>query len=254
MSRSSHYVCLYTAVIPSRQKPVAQHILVNSSLSLFAQLCFYYRIIVTSLFFCVFRCQKMITVSRIEHLTASVIWYVNYVYILLVAVYELGFYRDRFIKRNLLRPTYITYDGLPNFMSHRDKMDSEWELYRSVMPYLFVIMPISYLVLEFVVRHRAEKRYVLTAFSLAAIWFLVWTNGLIIFLVITTFFWGLAKLGSKPLIWISAFALTTISNWYAEVFMQFVSTELSRHNRYFVEFLGKVPKVLDYSDKPYLEL
>ena len=182
----------------------------------------------------------MITVSRIEHLTASVIWYVNYVYILLVAVYELGFYRERFIKRNLLRPTYLTYDGLPGFMSHRDAMDSEWELYRSVMPYLFVLMPISYLGVEFLFRNRAEKRYILTAFSLAVIWFLVWTNGLIIFLVITAIFWGLAKLGSKAIIWICAFALTTISNWYAEIFMQFVSEELSRHNRYFVEFVGKV--------------
>ena len=63
--------------------------------------------------------------------------------------------------------------------------------------------------------------------------------GLLILLFITFYFWSLSKFNSKALIWISAFGLTTVSNWNANLFMQFLSDDLSRYQKYFVEFMGK---------------
>ena len=43
--------------------------------------------------------------------------------------------------------------------------------------------------------------------------------GLVIILVITAFYYLLGRIGSKTMIWISAFILTTISNSYANLYM-----------------------------------
>lgn len=176
----------------------------------------------------------MLTVSRAEYYIASAVWYVNYGYILLVAMYELTFYKERFVKRNLMRPS----DYLSGY--HRDTMDNEWELYRSIAAYLFVLMPLSYLAVEYVTQKLTYQRHLLVSFSLAVAWYLLSVNGLMILLLITTYFWFLGRMGNKPVIWVSAFALTTVSNWGAHLFMQFVSEDMGRYNRYFVEFIGKI--------------
>ena len=174
----------------------------------------------------------MLTVSRSEYYIASVVWYLHYGYILLVAIYELSFYKERFVKRNLMRPSYV--EGY-----HRDTMDNEWELYRSIAPYLFLLMPVSYLAVDHMTRKVAYQRHLLAGFSLAVVGYLLSFNGLLILLLITAYFWFLGTLNSKLVIWVSAFGLTTVSNWYAHLFMQFVADDMGRYNRYFVEFIGK---------------
>ena len=64
--------------------------------------------------------------------------------------------------------------------------------------------------------------------------------GLVIILLITAFYYLLGRIGSKTMIWISAFILTTISNSYANLYMDFVSDEISRHQKYFIEFSGMI--------------
>jgi len=172
----------------------------------------------------------MLTVSRSEYYIASVVWYLHYGYILLVAIYELSFYKERFVKRNLMRPSYV--EGY-----HRDTMDNEWELYRSIAPYLFLLMPVSYLAVDYMTRKVAYQRHLLVGFSLAVVGYLLSFNGLLILLLITAYFWFLGTLNSKLVIWVSAFGLTTVSNWYAHLFMQFVADDMGRYNRYFVEFI-----------------
>jgi len=90
----------------------------------------------------------MIVVNRIENAVSSIVWYVNYVYILIVAIYELTFFRERLIKRNLMRPSYAESLTNVELLKHRDPMDNEWELYRSIMPYIFLLMPVSYLLAD----------------------------------------------------------------------------------------------------------
>ena len=64
--------------------------------------------------------------------------------------------------------------------------------------------------------------------------------GLVIILLITAFYYLLGRIGSKTMIWISAFILTTISNSYANLYMDFVSDQISRHQKYFIEFSGMI--------------
>merc|ERR1712241_1654654 len=101
--------------------------------------------------------------------------------------------------------------------------------------YLFLLMPLSYLAVEYITQKLSYQRHLLVGFSLAVACYLLSVNGLLILLLITTYFWLLGQIGNKPLIWVSAFALTTISNWSAHLFMQFVSEDMDRYSRYFVE-------------------
>jgi len=188
----------------------------------------------------------MIVVNRIENAVSSIVWYVNYVYILIVAIYELTFFRERLIKRNLMRPSYAESLTNVELLKHRDPMDNEWELYRSIMPYIFLLMPVSYLLADNFLRGLKDfsdkvtetiHRQTMVMISLLTCGYLMSPAGLLILLFITFYFWSLSKFNSKALIWISAFGLTTVSNWNANLFMQFLSDDLSRYQKYFVEFM-----------------
>merc|ERR1719210_2106108 len=107
-------------------------------------------------------------------------------------------------------------------------------------------MPVSYLIADYFLRGLktySDKitdvmhRQTMAILSLLICGYLLSLAGLLILLFITFYFWSISKLNSKTLIWISAFTLTTISNWNAKLFLQFLSDDLSRYQKYFVEFM-----------------
>ena len=51
-----------------------------------------------------------------------------------------------------MRPSYAQDLTNVEYLKHRDAMDNEWELYRSIMPYIFIMMPVSYLIADYFLR------------------------------------------------------------------------------------------------------
>ena len=64
---------------------------------------------------------------------------------------------------------------------------------------------------------------------------LIW--GTLVLAFITTFFYFLGRLKNTYLIWIFAILYTTATNWYDEVFTQFLSDDLEKTWVYLNEFL-----------------
>ena len=89
-------------------------------------------------------------INKWEYLICSVIWFGHYIYVILHALYELNTdFKLRYQTRKLLSPGWIP-DVLDvvgikwDLVSHRDRMDSEWQQFLRAFALMFLLCPAIY--------------------------------------------------------------------------------------------------------------